>query len=48
MDLLDGIAEVPNILGGGRRSGGTSLRRSDERDHGEWHEEQARHPHGLG
>ncbi len=48
MNLLDRRAEVAHVLGGGGGCGRTSLRRRDERDHGERQEEQARHPHGLG
>ena len=39
---------LADVVGEGDRSGRTGLRRRDDRDHGEWHEEQARHPHGLG
>ena len=45
MDLLDRGAELADVVGEGDRSGRTGLRRRDDRDHGEWHEEQARHPH---
>jgi hypothetical protein len=45
---LDGVPEVANVGRGGRLRGRTSLRRRDERDHGDEREEQARRPHGPG
>jgi hypothetical protein len=48
VNLLDGPAELADIVGGRDRSGRSRLRAGDEHDRSEWHEEQKRHPHGLG
>ena len=45
VNLLDRLAELTNVVCRRRRGGRTGLPRGGERDHGEWHEEQARHPH---
>ena len=48
VNLLDRPAELADIVSGRAGSGRSSLRPGDEHDHGKWHDEQARHPHGLG
>ena len=35
MDLRDRLAELADVVRGGDGSGGTGLRRGDDRDHGE-------------